>query len=115
MPEISGVVRELTESGPVVQLVRTPPCHGGGREFESLPGRQCGLSSSGRAPPCQGGGSEFEPRNPLHLNSSRKYPGRFFICEILHFGRIGHFWREFSGFLRNLGNFGGVEPPKLRG
>ena len=25
--------------GPVVQLVRTPPCHGGGREFESLPGR----------------------------------------------------------------------------
>ncbi len=26
--------------GPVVQLVRTPPCHGGGREFESHPGRQ---------------------------------------------------------------------------
>ncbi len=25
--------------GPVVQLVRTPPCHGGGREFESHPGR----------------------------------------------------------------------------
>ena len=39
MSEISGVVRELTEYGPVVQLVRTPPCHGGGREFESLPGR----------------------------------------------------------------------------
>ena len=39
MPEISGVVRELTESGPVVQLVRTPPCHGGGRGFESHPGR----------------------------------------------------------------------------
>ncbi len=27
------------QNGPVVQLVRTPPCHGGGREFESLPGR----------------------------------------------------------------------------
>ena len=79
--------------GPVVQLVRTPPCHGGGREFESHPGRyasvaqlveqgtenprvvgsiptgstKCGFSSSGRAPPCQGGGSEFEPRNPLHM------------------------------------------------
>ena len=26
--------------GPVVQLVRMPPCHGGGRGFESLPGRQ---------------------------------------------------------------------------
>ena len=27
--------------GLVVQLVRTPPCHGGGRGFESHPGRQC--------------------------------------------------------------------------
>ena len=54
--------------GLVVQLVRTPPCHGGGRGFESHPGRHlCGFSSSGRAPPCQGGGSEFEPRNPLHF------------------------------------------------
>ena len=26
-------------SGPVVQLVRMPPCHGGGRGFESHPGR----------------------------------------------------------------------------
>ena len=26
-------------NGPVVQLVRTPPCHGGGRGFESHPGR----------------------------------------------------------------------------
>ena len=25
--------------GPVVQLVRMPPCHGGGRGFESHPGR----------------------------------------------------------------------------
>ena len=25
--------------GPVVQLVRMPPCHGGGHEFESRPGR----------------------------------------------------------------------------
>ena len=31
--------------GPVVQLVRMPPCHGGGRGFESHPGRQCGNSS----------------------------------------------------------------------
>ena len=26
-------------SGPVAQLVRAPPCHGGGREFESHLGR----------------------------------------------------------------------------
>ena len=28
--------------GPVAQLVRAPPCHGGGREFESLLGRYVG-------------------------------------------------------------------------
>ncbi len=26
-------------NGPVVQLVRMPPCHGGGRGFESRPDR----------------------------------------------------------------------------
>ena len=55
----------VSTSGLVVQLVRTLPCHGRGRGFESHPDRHCGFSSSGRAPPCQGGGSEFEPRNPL--------------------------------------------------
>ncbi len=33
-------LRIFRRYGPVVQLVRTPPCHGGGREFESHPGRQ---------------------------------------------------------------------------
>ena len=27
-------------NGPVAQLVRAPPCHGGGRGFEPHPGRQ---------------------------------------------------------------------------
>ena len=31
------------EDGPVAQLVRAPPCHGGGREFESLLGRLNGI------------------------------------------------------------------------
>ena len=30
--------------GLVVQLVRMPPCHGGGREFESHPGRHKKIS-----------------------------------------------------------------------
>ena len=31
--------------GPVAQLVRAPPCHGGGREFESLLGRLLSIES----------------------------------------------------------------------
>ena len=29
----------ITFDGPVAQLVRAPPCHGGGRGFEPHPGR----------------------------------------------------------------------------
>ena len=32
-----------TFNGLVAQLVRAPPCHGGGREFESLLGRLYGI------------------------------------------------------------------------
>ena len=63
--------------GPVAQLVRAPPCHGGGRGFEPHPGR-CyhfpddnlletaynniwGLSSAGRASALQAEGHRFEP------------------------------------------------------
>ena len=39
----SATVYALTQHrkgvGPVVQLVRTPACHAGGREFESRPDR----------------------------------------------------------------------------
>ena len=56
----------------MAQLVRAPPCHGGGREFESLLGRlyrkiqrqQFHIwdhSSAGRAPALQAGGHRFEP------------------------------------------------------
>ena len=62
--------------GLVVQLVRTPPCHGGGHGFESRSGRlfyalnesegkvNRGLSSAGRAPALQAGGHRFEPCRP---------------------------------------------------
>ena len=32
------------QQGPVDQLVRTPACHAGGREFEPHPGRHVGAS-----------------------------------------------------------------------
>ena len=53
--------------GPVAQLVRAPPCHGGGRGFEPHPGRfdqkylYWDLSSAGRASALQAEGHRFEP------------------------------------------------------
>ena len=38
-PIIGLVLTGLKDFGPLAQLVRAPPCHGGGREFESLLGR----------------------------------------------------------------------------
>ena len=51
-------------NGLVAQLVRAPPCHGGGRGFESLLGRFIiiwDLSSAGRASALQAEGHRFEP------------------------------------------------------
>ena len=47
-------------NGLVVQLVRIPACHAGGREFESRPDRKCENSSIGRASVFQTEGREFE-------------------------------------------------------
>ena len=52
--------------GLVAQLVRAPPCHGGGRRFESVLGRfnliaAWDLSSAGRASALQAEGHRFEP------------------------------------------------------
>ena len=52
----------------MAQLVRAPPCHGGGRGFESRLGRSIwDLSSAGRASALQAEGHRFEPYRP-HLN-----------------------------------------------
>ena len=96
--------RVCLTNGLVVQLVRTPPCHGGGRGFESHPGRQCGFSSSGRAPPCQGGGSEFEPRNPLHRIR------RGIIHGVFIFRPRGGFFYFRSEVFQTLNSFS-VHPP----
>ena len=36
---VTGSSPVTSTNGPVVQLVRTPPCHGGGRRFEPDSGR----------------------------------------------------------------------------
>ena len=56
----------IKTQGPVAQLVRAPPCHGGGRRFESDLGRLIfitlrDLSSAGRASALQAEGHRFEP------------------------------------------------------
>ena len=60
----------------MAQLVRAPPCHGGGREFESLLGRFLwGLSSAGRASALQAEGHRFEPYRPHFLNKISRSGG----------------------------------------
>ena len=70
---------EGTRLGPVAQLVRAPPCHGGGHGFEPHSGRLrrisaiillWGLSSAGRASALQAEGHRFEPYRP-HLSNCR--------------------------------------------
>ena len=66
-----------TFNGPVAQLVRAPPCHGGGREFESHLGRFSlfwGLSSAGRASALQAEGHRFEPYRPHRFGWIPEWP-----------------------------------------
>ena len=56
------VLKVYTLHGLVAQLVRAPPCHGGGHGFESRLGRFIwDLSSAGRASALQAEGHRFEP------------------------------------------------------
>ena len=79
---ICGFEGIYLHSGPMAQLVRAPPCHGGGRGFESHSGR-CniilvlvwGLSSAGRASALQAEGHRFEPCRPHSFIILRHYFG----------------------------------------
>ena len=71
-----------TFNGLVAQLVRAPPCHGGGRGFESLLGRYWDLSSAGRASALQAEGHRFEPcRSHFCFSNNRVHVIAFFILK----------------------------------
>ena len=58
----------------MAQLVRAPPCHGGGHGFESRLGRFIwDLSSAGRASALQAEGHRFEPCRSHLTNSFISY------------------------------------------
>ncbi len=65
--------------GSVVQLVRMPPCHGGGRGFESRPVRKEASQKCGAFfVLCQGGGRPDTIRDPVHKKSSIETWGFFY-------------------------------------
>ena len=70
--QLYEVLKVYTLHGLVAQLVRAPPCHGGGHGFESRLGRFIwDLSSAGRASALQAEGHRFEPcRSHLKLINS---------------------------------------------
>ena len=66
---MTGILRYIKgiDYGPMAQLVRAPPCHGGGREFESLLGR-CGvLAQLGEHLPYKQGVTGSSPVVPTTL------------------------------------------------
>ena len=119
----------------MAQLVRAPPCHGGGRGFESRLGRfKWDLSSAGRASALQAEGHRFEPCRS-HFSCSYKCSTRYadvaqlaeqLICNqqvigsspIIGFLKISYFhngwipeWPKGTDCKSAANCFGGSNPP----
>ena len=58
----------------MAQLVRAPPCHGGGRGFESRLGRSGSLAQLGEHLPCTQGVSGSIPLGSTNLFITEIYP-----------------------------------------
>ena len=112
----------------MAQLVRAPPCHGGGRGFESLLGRLHenafykvrDLSSAGRASALQAEGHRFEPcRSHLYQNADVAQLAEQLICNQQVIGSspiIGFFgwipeWPKGTDCKSAATCFGGSNPP----
>ena len=124
----------------MAQLVRAPPCHGGGRGFESHPGRFLrnkdfkfhiwDLSSAGRASALQAEGHRFEPYRPhfstkcadvaqlaeqlicnQQVNGSSPFIGLLWLLKvIIKYGWIPE-WPKGTDCKSAANCFGGSNPP----
>ena len=66
--------------GSVVQLVRMPPCHGGGRGFESRPVRKkASQKCEAFFVPCHGGGRPEPIRDPVRKKKASQKCEAFFM------------------------------------
>ena len=66
--------------GPVVQLVRTPACHAGGRRFESVPGRQFRYADMAQAVERVLGKDEVGGSSPPISSSCAAIAAQFFYA-----------------------------------
>ena len=66
---VFGFEGMIPDIGPVAQLVRAPPCHGGGRGFESHPGRFGILAQLGEHLPYKQRVIGSSPIGPIYCRS----------------------------------------------
>ena len=108
VPEGPLVIKCKKLFGPMAQLVRAPPCHGGGHGFESRLGRLWDLSSAGRASALQAEGHRFEPCRSHRCKAScrRGGTGRRAGLKIL-------WWRHRTGSIPVAGIVSAMQVQKL--
>ena len=63
---LDNICYNVQRSGLVAQLVRAPPCHGGGRGFESRLGRSGSLAQLGEHLPYKQRVTGSSPVGPIH-------------------------------------------------
>ncbi len=101
--------------GPVVQLVRTPACHAGGRRFESVPGRQFRYADMAQAVERVLGKDEVGGSSPPISSSCAANAAQFFIfSDYIHKIPRRHGTYRPAGIFYILLNFTQANQPSRR-